>query len=66
MPRTATWISGDRSGAYKYLPRSVSTFVTRERMTEMMQIAGFKAVTAHPMTLGICVAYVGTAPATSV
>lgn len=65
MPRTATWISGDRSGAYKYLPRSVSTFVTRPRMIEMMQIAGFEAVTPHPMTLGICVAYVGSAPATS-
>lgn len=65
MPHTATWISGDRSGAYKYLPRSVSTFVTRAKMTEMMQIAGFEAVSPHPMTLGICVAYVGSVPATS-
>ncbi len=65
MPRTATWISGDRSGAYKYLPRSVATFVTREKMIEMMQIAGFEAVTPHPMTLGICVAYVGSVPGTS-
>lgn len=65
MPRTATWISRDRTGAYKYLPRSVSTFVTPERMVEMMQIAGFEALEAWPMTLGICIAYRGVVPATS-
>src|SRR5438094_385680 len=32
LPRTATWISGDRSGAYKYLPESVNTFIGREQM----------------------------------
>lgn len=65
MPRTATWISRDRSGAYKYLPRSVSTFVTRDRMIEMMRTAGFEAVRPHPMTLGICVGYLGLAPRAS-
>lgn len=65
IPRTATWISRDRTGAYKYLPRSVSTFVTRERMMELMRHAGFEGVKPHPMTLGICVAYLGRVPATS-
>lgn len=59
MPRTATWISRDRTGAYKYLPRSVDTFVTPERMVEMMQSAGFAGVKAHPMTFGVCTAYLG-------
>jgi demethylmenaquinone methyltransferase/2-methoxy-6-polyprenyl-1,4-benzoquinol methylase len=29
MPRTATLIARDKSGAYKYLPRSVNTFINR-------------------------------------
>src|SRR4051812_43225003 len=32
MPRTATLISGDKSGAYRYLPASVGTFMSREQM----------------------------------
>jgi demethylmenaquinone methyltransferase/2-methoxy-6-polyprenyl-1,4-benzoquinol methylase len=59
LPRTATWISRDKTGAYKYLPESVNTFITRDRMTEMMTTAGFTQVTQHPLTFGVCVAYRG-------
>jgi demethylmenaquinone methyltransferase/2-methoxy-6-polyprenyl-1,4-benzoquinol methylase len=59
LPRTATWISRDKTGAYKYLPESVNTFITRERMTEMMRDAGFADVEQHPMTFGVCVCYRG-------
>jgi demethylmenaquinone methyltransferase/2-methoxy-6-polyprenyl-1,4-benzoquinol methylase len=59
LPRTATLISGDRTGAYKYLPESVNTFITRDRMTEMMRAAGFNAVVQHPLTFGVCVCYRG-------
>ena len=31
MPHTATWLSGDKSGAYKYLPMSVATFMNASR-----------------------------------
>ena len=34
MPRTATLISGDKSGAYKYLPESVNTFIDRQTMQD--------------------------------
>ena len=61
LPRTATLISGDRTGAYKYLPESVNTFIGREQMAGMMQDAGFKDVSQHPMTFGVCVAYRGLA-----
>jgi demethylmenaquinone methyltransferase/2-methoxy-6-polyprenyl-1,4-benzoquinol methylase len=47
LPRTATLISGDRTGAYKYLPQSVMTY------------AGFQGVTQQPFTFGICVCYRG-------
>ncbi len=59
MPLTATLISGDRSGAYKYLPRSIGTFWTREQMVQMLVDAGFEQITQHPMTFGVCVCYRG-------
>lgn len=59
LPRTATWISRDRSGAYRYLPRSVDTFIDRPRIVRMMNETGFANVSLEPMTLGIAVAYVG-------
>jgi demethylmenaquinone methyltransferase/2-methoxy-6-polyprenyl-1,4-benzoquinol methylase len=57
MPHTATLISRDRSGAYKYLPESVNTFLGREQMVKMITQAGFVSVQQFPMTFGIAVAY---------
>ena len=59
LPRTATLLSGDRTGAYKYLPESVNTFIGREQMATMMSRAGFAMISQHPMTFGVCVAYRG-------
>ena len=62
LPRTATWISRDKTGAYKYLPQSVNTFISRESMQKMMSDAGFTDVQAFPFTFGICVCYRGIKP----
>jgi demethylmenaquinone methyltransferase/2-methoxy-6-polyprenyl-1,4-benzoquinol methylase len=59
MPRTATFISRDRSGAYRYLPRSVETFMSRKELLAATGEAGFQNVTARPLTMGICVCYRG-------
>lgn len=59
MPRTATLISGDRTGAYRYLPQSVGSFMTRQELQAAMREAGFGDVTAHGLSLGICVCYRG-------
>jgi demethylmenaquinone methyltransferase / 2-methoxy-6-polyprenyl-1,4-benzoquinol methylase len=59
LPRTATLISGDKTGAYKYLPESVNTFIGREQTMGMMRDAGFADVEQHPMTFGVCVCYRG-------
>jgi demethylmenaquinone methyltransferase/2-methoxy-6-polyprenyl-1,4-benzoquinol methylase len=59
MPITATLISGDKSGAYKYLPKSVDTFISREKMVEMMAAAGFSTIEQFPLTFGVCVCYRG-------
>jgi demethylmenaquinone methyltransferase/2-methoxy-6-polyprenyl-1,4-benzoquinol methylase len=59
LPVTATLISGDKTGAYKYLPESVNTFITREKMMTMMSETGFTSVEQFPMTFGVCVCYRG-------
>src|SRR5687768_9249377 len=59
LPVTATLISGDKTGAYKYLPQSVNTFITREKMMTMISEAGFTKVEQFPMTFGVCVCYRG-------
>jgi demethylmenaquinone methyltransferase/2-methoxy-6-polyprenyl-1,4-benzoquinol methylase len=59
LPRTATLISGDKTGAYKYLPESVNTFISRETMMSMMRDAGFTQVKQFPMTFGVCICYRG-------
>jgi demethylmenaquinone methyltransferase/2-methoxy-6-polyprenyl-1,4-benzoquinol methylase len=63
MPLTATLISRDRSGAYKYLPRSVGTFMSRGEMVQALERTGFMNVTATPLTFGICVCYRGVVSA---
>jgi demethylmenaquinone methyltransferase/2-methoxy-6-polyprenyl-1,4-benzoquinol methylase len=62
LPRTATLISGDKTGAYKYLPESVNTFIGREQMMQMLATAGFEKVEQFPMTFGVCVCYRGAKP----
>jgi len=58
MPVAATWISRDRSGAYRYLPRSVVSFPRTDEILAELRAAGFEKATAHPRTLGIVSIYV--------
>jgi demethylmenaquinone methyltransferase / 2-methoxy-6-polyprenyl-1,4-benzoquinol methylase len=57
MPRTATLISGDRTGAYRYLPKSVGSFMSREALCSLLGESGFGEISAHPLSLGICTCY---------
>jgi demethylmenaquinone methyltransferase/2-methoxy-6-polyprenyl-1,4-benzoquinol methylase len=57
MPRTATLISRDRTGAYRYLPRSVGSFMAHEKLEALIAAAGFGEVTSRPLSLGICRLY---------
>jgi len=59
MPRTASLIARDRSGAYRYLPKSVETFISRQQMLDGMAGAGFCEVSARSLTLGVCALYRG-------
>lgn len=55
MPFTASLLARDRSGAYRYLPRSVETFLDRDRLREAMLASGFAAVEQKALTFGTCV-----------
>ena len=55
MPFTASIIARDRSGAYRYLPRSVETFLDRDRLREALASVGFTDVRQTPLTFGTCV-----------
>lgn len=59
MPFTASMIARDRSGAYKYLPKSVETFPDPEAFMGELRDAGFVNVKCDAMTFGVCSAYVG-------
>ncbi|MEM7624012.1 MAG: bifunctional demethylmenaquinone methyltransferase/2-methoxy-6-polyprenyl-1,4-benzoquinol methylase UbiE [Planctomycetota bacterium] len=59
MPRTASLIARDKSGAYKYLPRSVNTFAGKAQLIDALHIAGFAGVTTKNLTLGIAACYRG-------
>lgn len=61
MPWTATWISRDTSGAYRYLPRSIDTFLDREQLAQLMRDAGFTAITQRSLTFGVCACHRGVA-----
>ena len=58
MPRTAAFLARDRSGAYRYLPKSVSSFMSRSELSTAIESAGFRDLRLLPMTFGVCVAYI--------
>ncbi len=66
MPRTATMISGDRSGAYRYLPKSVASFKTRTEMLAMLDAEagrGAEPATVRELSLGLAACYRAMKPA---
>ena len=58
MPVAASIISRDRSGAYRYLPRSVVSFPDSQKVTDILKEVGFSRVEATPLTLGVVVIYI--------
>ena len=61
MPVTASWIARDRSGAYRYLPKSVATFLDRDGMHTLYEQHGFTNTHSKSLTLGIAACSVGIA-----
>jgi len=66
MPWTASLVARDVSGAYHYLPRSVSTFLQPREFAEKLQENGFEQCSAVQLTMGICVLHRAVRPKHSV
>lgn len=60
MPLTATWVARDRSGAYRYLPRSVETFLDPAALGALLEAEGFTLEQQVPLTFGTCTATIAT------
>ena len=58
VPAVGAIISGD-SEAYRYLNKTVETFLSREELCKYMQNAGFISVNAVPITFGTVCIYNG-------
>ncbi len=58
LPRVATIISGDSSGAYRYLPQSVTSFADAAAMSASLHEAGFGRVEHWTLTIGIVTVFV--------
>ncbi|MFG0304873.1 MAG: ubiquinone/menaquinone biosynthesis methyltransferase [Phycisphaerales bacterium JB040] len=63
MPRTATLIARDRSGAYKYLPKSVGTFMPAAKLRELAEASGLTTPRSRALSMGICVCTTADKPA---
>jgi len=61
LPRIAGIVTGDRP-AYDYLNRSIDAFPTRAEVSAEILAAGFAAVHADPMTVGIVALHEAVAP----
>lgn len=57
LPWVGSALSGDRTGAYRYLPSSIRTFEGRAAMTARLEAAGFTSVRSVSMNFGGVVAY---------
>ena len=59
LPKLGGWISGARSGAYRYLHDSVMAFPEREDFLALMRTAGLEAPSMRLLTGGIAALYRG-------
>ena len=62
LPRVGRWISGERLGAYSYLPSSVMAFPEREAFLELMTRAGLGSPRYRLLTCGIAALYRAEVP----
>ena len=59
LPRVGTMVSGDRSGAYRYLPASVLSYKSPSEMKDLLRKVGFSDVKFISLSMGVAGIYVG-------
>jgi demethylmenaquinone methyltransferase/2-methoxy-6-polyprenyl-1,4-benzoquinol methylase len=63
LPALGFVVGRDRSGAYRYLPRSIYTFEPATALARRLENAGFRSVQYWPMNFGGVILYRGVRPA---
>lgn len=58
LPRIGTFVAGDRTGVYRYLPASIRAFPDQEGLKALMLKAGFSSVEYHNLNGGIVAIHV--------
>ncbi len=58
LPAIGTWVAGDHTEVYRYLPESIRTFPNQERLAAMLRDAGFSRVNYHNVSGGIVAIHV--------
>ncbi|MCA8958408.1 MAG: bifunctional demethylmenaquinone methyltransferase/2-methoxy-6-polyprenyl-1,4-benzoquinol methylase UbiE [Planctomycetes bacterium] len=62
LPLLGRWITGDRSGAYTYLPDTVMAFPEREEFLALMRRAGLSSPVSKILSCGIAALYRAEVP----
>jgi demethylmenaquinone methyltransferase/2-methoxy-6-polyprenyl-1,4-benzoquinol methylase len=62
LPWIGALVSRDRSGAYRYLPRSIHTFEPAAALARRLEDAGFRPVEHWPLNFGGVILYRGVRP----
>ncbi|MEM1165992.1 MAG: bifunctional demethylmenaquinone methyltransferase/2-methoxy-6-polyprenyl-1,4-benzoquinol methylase UbiE [Planctomycetota bacterium] len=62
MPISATLLSGDKSGAYRYLPRSIATFHDVDSLLSIFKQTGLSECESRSLTFGVCCVTRGERP----
>jgi len=64
LPALAWLIGHDRTGAYRYLHKSVLSFPGREEIVSSLRAAGFADVVVHPLSWGVVTIYLASKTST--
>ena len=59
LPTLAGWVTGDRE-AYRYLNETIESFPDRTALSQEIESAGFRSVSARGLTAGIVALHVAT------
>lgn len=62
LPRLASWLSGDSSGAYRYLQKSVEAFNQDVSLDVCLKQCGFERVAVRSLTFGVVSLYMAYKP----
>ncbi len=65
LPAIGTWVAGDHTDVYRYLPESIRAFPDQDQLAALLREAGFARVDYHNLNGGIVAIHVAVKPVLS-